>query len=68
MITNYQCTCSHPVCAADLTKREEVTEDGSEVPATGEGGVGGDGSGCEAHHDVRHRHVAQVHPGVHPQL
>ena len=59
---------SHPILAADLTKGKEVTEDGSEVPTTGEGGVGGDGSGCETHHDVRHRHVAQVHPGVYPQL
>ena len=32
-----------------------------------EGCVRGDGDGGDAHDDVRHGHIDQVHPGVHPQ-
>ena len=45
-----------------------MAKDGSEGPGAVKGSVGRDRDGGEAHDDVRHRHVHQVHPGVHPQL
>ena len=42
--------------------------DHGEDEATGEGSVGGDRDGGDAHDDVRHGHVDQVQPRVDPQL
>ena len=45
-----------------------MTEEGTKGPGAVEGRVRGDGDSGDAHDDVRHRHVDQVHPGVHPQI
>ena len=42
--------------------------DHGEKEATGEGSVGGDRDGGDAHDDVGHGHVGQVEPGVDPEL
>lgn len=45
-----------------------MTEERPEGPGAVEGCVWGDGDGGDTHDDVRHRHVDQVHPGVHPEV
>ena len=51
---------------ADLTGGEDDAGHLAQEPAASEAGDRGEGRGCETHHDVRHRHVAdkQVHASV----
>ena len=55
-------------CLCYLQQGQGAAEGGAEGPVANEGGVWGDGDRRDAHHDVRHRHVHQVDPGVHPQV
>ena len=45
-----------------------MTKVATKHPLSRESHVGGDGDRCDAHDDVRHCHVDQVHAGVGPQL
>ena len=45
-----------------------MTESRAKGPGPVEGRVRSDGHCGDAHDDVRHRHVDQVHTGVHPQV
>ena len=45
-----------------------MTEVLAKNPMPGEGNVWGDGDRCDAHDDVRHCHVDQVHAGVGPKV
>ena len=53
---------------AYLTQWEEMAEVLSKDPPPREGYVRGDGDRGDAHDDVRHSHVHQVHAGVGPQM
>ena len=45
-----------------------MTECPPKCPRTSECSVRGDWDRCDAHDDVRHRHVDQINPRVHPQI
>lgn len=51
-----------------LKQGQNVTEGRAKGPGPVEGRVRGDGHCGDAHYDVGHGHVDQVHTGVHPQV
>ena len=51
-----------------LKSRKKLTHDLSKHPVATECIQGSDWQGSEAHHDVGHRHVDQVHSGVQPDV
>ena len=52
---------------ANLTQRKKMTKCSPKNPFSSEGRVWGDRNCCEAHDDVRHSHVHQVHLSVRPK-